>query len=147
MANETFPAFVLGQPSAVTVNPFDSLPIIQGGVTKNASISQIGGSGSGAVAYSVATGVAAAGSTQGTATPLTKQDNQVTSGTGGVILTLNTPGVPTFVHAYAGAPISVYPISGGQINGIGVNAPYTVVDGSSMAFNCLTSTQWYSTSP
>jgi hypothetical protein len=145
MANETFPAFVLGQPAATSVNPFDSLPIIQGGVTKNASISQIGGSG--AVTYSVATGVAAAGSSQSTATPLTKQDNQVTSGTGGVMLTLNTPGVPTFVHAYAGATILVYPTVGGQINGIGVNAPYTVVDGSSMAFNCLTSTQWYSTSP
>lgn len=99
----------------------------------------------------VATGVAAAGIAQGTATSLTANENEVTSSTSGsaqgVKITLNTPGVRTVVHNYSGNQIDVYPPTGGQINRLGTNASFSVADGTSVEFDCMTATQWDTVSP
>ena len=103
--------------------------------------------------YSVALGITAAGTTQGTATSLTAQDNQVTGSSAssvpynGVIITITQQGVPTAVHNYSPNPINVYPPVGAQINNLGVNVSYLIYAGSSMDFRCLSATQYYSTSP
>lgn len=101
--------------------------------------------------YTVANGIAAAGMTQATATALTAQDNEVTSSTGGsqqgVRITLTAPGTPTIVHNYSGGVVDVYPPGTAQINRLGASVSYTMADGSSMEFHCMSATQWYSTSP
>src|SRR6266446_3184399 len=88
----------------------------------------------GTMPYTIARSLAAAGTTQGAATPLTSQDNEITSSTSGVsegvIITLVTPGIPTIVHNYSGNDIFLWPPVGGQINKLGVNVKYRIVDGS-----------------
>lgn len=82
--------------------------------------------------------------------PLTAQDNEITSATATnnyAQITLTTPGVPTIVHAYSGYDIYILPPGGAQINNIGINQPFLVRDGSSIGFNCIRSSQFYTVAP
>ena len=75
------------------------------------------------------TAVAAAGTTQATATSLTANCANVNSGTGGVIITLVRE-----LHMIAnnsGVTITIYPPVGSAINGGTVNSGITVLTGKS----------------
>lgn len=74
-----------------------------------------------------AAAVAAAGSTQGAATPLVSNFSIVTSGgAGGVIITEKHAPTVVAVASGAGGTITVYPPVGGTINALAANAGFAV---------------------
>lgn len=94
--------------------------------------------------------VSAAGTTQGTATAITKQFNFVTASAGNTGVILPTPafaGVEiTFVNVGA-VDALVYPATGGVIDGAGTNNPVTVPAGGTLSVQASTTSQWYSVDP
>lgn len=82
-----------------------------------------------------ATAVAAAGSTQAGATPLTSNFSIVTSGgAGGVIITETKAPTIVIVASGAGGNITVYPPVGGSINGGTANAGFVVATSKQAIF-------------
>lgn len=89
--------------------------------------------------------VVAAGTTQGTATALTKQCNFITSGSGGV--KLPTPvdsgaSVVYFVDNDISTALNIYPHSGGSIDGGTTNAPKSLAAGKVIGFISEGSNEW-----
>ncbi len=76
----------------------------------------------GRLGFDVPQTVAAAGSGQSSATVLTTNYANVTSGTGGVMLSENL----TAVVNTSGSSINVYPPVGGSINGLSANSAFAV---------------------
>lgn len=90
------------------------------------ALSALGVNGAGSGASYAATTVAAAGTTQGTATPLIAAFSLVASGTGGVAVGSNTNQLQLIYNA-TGNSISVYPLSGMKFGANGTaNAPMTL---------------------
>jgi hypothetical protein len=92
-----------------------------------------------------AAGLSGAGTTQGTATAITKQTNEFTTvaaGTGGI---LPSPEQGEFICvANAGAnALSVYPASGHSINALAANAAFSLAAGKNAMFWAATATKWY----
>lgn len=91
---------------------------------------------------SVNAAVTAAGSTQGTATPLTKQINVVStvvSGANGVSLPTAVAGYRiTIINTSANA-LNVYPLGNGTINGGAANTAYSQSSGDKFDFICVNS--------
>jgi hypothetical protein len=105
------------------------------------------GSGSG-VPASVATGIAAAGTTQATATALGTNDwNSVDSGAtnSGVQLVSLQVGQSQTVFNNTGNTIKVYPQSGQSIDAGAANAAYSLTNGKQQTFQQWTTTQVRST--
>lgn len=73
---------------------------------------------------------AAAGSSQATATTLTANNSNITSGTGGVIIGL--PNETNLIMNNSGSNITVYPPVGGTINGGTLNAGFTLTSAKSL---------------
>ena len=96
---------------------------------------------------SVATGISSAGSTQGTATALTKDINVVSAvAVGqGVVLPTAIAGMVIIVNNTSATNLNVYPASGAAINNLATNAAYTHVAGGSLQYYAVSSTQWYIT--
>lgn len=98
---------------------------------------------------SVANGLTAAGSTQGTALAITAQTNVVTTtaASTGVILADIGVGAVQEVFNEGANTLSIYPASGGQIDALGANAAYSLATVSVQVFR-QTATgatpQWYS---
>jgi hypothetical protein len=95
---------------------------------------------------SINASVAAAGSTQGTATALTKEINvisTVTSGANGVVLPTAVAGMVLIVNNTSANTLNVYPASGGVINSGSTNAAYSHVSNASLQYYATSSTQWY----
>jgi len=94
---------------------------------------------------SVATGISAAGSTQGTATAITKDINVVStvSASQGVVLPTAIAGMVIIVNNTSATSLNVYPASGATINSLATNAAYTHVAGGSLQYYAVSSTQWY----
>ena len=94
---------------------------------------------------SVATGISAAGSTQGTATALTKEINVVSivSSGAGVVLPTAVAGMVVNITNTSANSLLVYPASSGTINSLSVNAAFTQSAGATLQFIAPTSTQWY----
>jgi hypothetical protein len=93
---------------------------------------------------SVATGISANGSTQGTATAITKEINiisTVASGAG-IILPAIAGAVVTITNTSANS-LLVYPATGASINSLSANAAFTQGAGSTLQFIAPTATQWY----
>lgn len=86
----------------------------------------------------VAASVAAAGTTQGTATAVAVGYNRVTTGTGGVILPLTEAGRQVFIENQTGATFNIYPPVGGTIADGAANAAVTLPDGAAQMFVPLT---------
>ena len=101
---------------------------------------------SGGMYFSNAASVAAAGTTQGTATVLTADTNAVTSGTGGVVLPSGVGREITVINR-TGSAVNVYPASGYSIDGAGTNAATSVPPNAWITVNCLTSTNYYTIDP
>jgi hypothetical protein len=76
------------------------------------------------------TAFAAAGSGQSSATSLTANAANVSSGSGGVVLASNEQ--TYLIVNSSGSNVSVYPPSGGAFNGGTVNAAFTLTNGKSM---------------
>jgi hypothetical protein len=93
---------------------------------------------------SVGTGISAAGSTQGTATSISKEINivsTVASGAG-VILPAVAGAVITITNTSANS-LLVYPASSAAINSLAANAGFTQGAGSTLQFIAPTTTQYY----
>ena len=98
---------------------------------------------------STTTPISAAGSTQGTATGLTKSYNIVTtvaSNTGVRLPTPSTGGLIIVVVNRGANTLNVYPQSGGTIDGAASNAAVTLVTNSVGTYEASTITQWYTIS-
>jgi hypothetical protein len=94
---------------------------------------------------SVATSISAAGSTQGDATVLSKEFNQVSTVTGGsgVVLPAGVPGLAITITNSSANSLIVYPASGASINLLATNAGYTQSTLATIQYITLTGTQWY----
>jgi len=98
---------------------------------------------------SVGTSISAAGTTQGTATALTKEINVVSTvatGANGVVLPTAVAGMVLTITNTSANSVLVYPASGAAINSLAANAAYTQVSNATLQFVAPTSTQWYTTS-
>jgi len=97
--------------------------------------------------HSRTTGISAAGTTQGTATALTAETNFVTSATGGSADGVLLPTGPAFGSAWitvindTAATVKIYPPSGGQIDSLGSNNPYSLATLKTAMFFLRTATQ------
>jgi hypothetical protein len=94
---------------------------------------------------SVGTGISAAGSTQGTATALTKEFNQVStvSSGQGVVLPTGVAGMAITITNSSANSLLVYPASGGAINSLSTNVSYSHPAVGTLQYITLTGTQWY----
>jgi hypothetical protein len=95
---------------------------------------------------SIAKGIAAKGSTQSTAQPLTASWNEVDTATfadDGVLLSQLQPGQSqtVFNASGSGLPINVYPPPGANIDTLAVNAPYVLNSGLRQTFDFLSPSQ------
>ena len=119
-----------------------------GTLTSLAVTGNISGANITASAYhirSVGTGISAAGSTQGTATTLTKEINVVStvSSGQGVILPTAVAGMVIHITNTSANALLVYPASSGIINSLSANAGYTQGAGATITYIAPTTTQWY----
>ena len=95
---------------------------------------------------SITTGITAAGSTQGTATALTKEINvvsTVSSGANGVVLPTAVAGIVLIVNNTSANTLNVYPATGGAVNSGSTNAAYSHVSGASIQYYATSGTRWY----
>lgn len=95
---------------------------------------------------SVATGLAATGTTQGTALALNRSWNEVTAtpANSGVLLAAFGVGQQSVVFNEGGSALNVYPPAGGQIDALAVDAPYPLPNTKSQEFYQLTAARWRS---
>jgi len=98
-------------------------------------------------APTVALGLSATGSSQGTALPLAANKNQIVSTPfgSGVLLTAAIPGSinPTYVWNGGTNSLFIYPASGGSINGQPANVPISVGSGTLTILVAFSSSTWY----
>lgn len=101
----------------------------------------------GVLAFTLDNNVAAAGATQATATQLDSEWNviSVVALNSGVKLQDVGGGVPTTVFNWGGNTLRIYPPVGGRIDGMAINAPYTLAVTKMQVFYQTTPTQWFST--
>ena len=101
----------------------------------------------GIVIDSISAAVNAAGTTQGTATALVSNINNVTvvtAAAAGVILPTAVAGMRILVRNSDSADtLSIYPATGGTINALAANAAFTLAAGSTIELMATTTTQWY----
>jgi hypothetical protein len=102
---------------------------------------------SGLVIDSISAAVSAAGTTQGTATGLVSNINNVTvvaTGATGVRLPTAVAGMRILVRNSDSADtLSIYPATGGTINALAANAAFTLAAGATIELVATTTTQWY----
>jgi hypothetical protein len=89
--------------------------------------------------------VTAAGTTQATATALNKDENIVTSGTGGVQIQGATTGKIVVVINRTSSAINVYPASGHYFDGLAINTPISLPANAFIELYGFSSTQWNTT--
>ena len=95
---------------------------------------------------SITTGITAAGSTQGTATALTKEINvvsTVSSGANGVVLPAAVAGMVLIINNTSANTLNVYPATGAAINSGSANAAYSHSSAASIQYYATSGTQWY----
>ncbi|NEU14313.1 hypothetical protein G3T14_19590 [Methylobacterium sp. BTF04] len=96
----------------------------------------------GAVLPSVSPSLAAAGTTQATATAIVSGITIVTSGTGGIVLR-NKIGERQEVFNRSGAALNVYPTSGARIEAMTINAAALIPSAGHAVFVCVAAAQCY----
>jgi hypothetical protein len=96
---------------------------------------------------SISAAVSAAGTTQGTATGLVSNINNVTvvtAAAAGVRLPTAVAGMRILVRNSDSADtLSIYPATGGTINALSANAAFTIIAGTTTELVATTATQWY----
>lgn len=126
------------QPNITSVGTLTSLA-----VTGNITAANI--TASTHIIRSITTGISAAGSTQGTATLLTKDVNVVsvvTIGTG-VVLPVAVVGMVIIVNNNGVNALNVYPNTNTTINNLTINSPLEQSPGASLQFYATSPAQWY----
>jgi hypothetical protein len=120
------------------VSGIPSIEVLDNGIVK---LAEFGGF----VAFGVSPAVVAAGSTQATATALTRPINNITTvpASSGVILPVATPGMRVMVRNATVTTVRVYPNSGAQINTLGTNVQLSLETLANIEFVAFTATQWY----
>lgn len=120
------------------VSGVPSIEVLDSGLIKLAEYS-------GFVAYGVSQSVTAAGSTQATATLLTRPISNVTTvpASSGVRFPTATPGMRLVVRNASATLLRVYPASGGQINTLGANTGFQLEGSATIEFIATSATQWY----
>jgi hypothetical protein len=120
------------------VSGIPSIEVLSTGVVK---LAEFGGF----VAYGVSPAVVAAGSTQATATALTRPINNITTvpASSGVILPVATPGMRVMIRNATVTTVRIYPNSGAQINTLGTNIQLNLETLTNIEFVAFTATQWY----
>jgi hypothetical protein len=101
----------------------------------------------GRVAFkSIATSISAAGSTQATATALTKSFNEVTTVSSGQGVVLPSPeaGEIIMVANQGANALNIYPESGHSINNLSANAAQSLATDTRRLFFATSSSKWYS---
>lgn len=138
-----------GAPEAVTTAGIGSLDLRRDGAAGRTLYVKEAGTGNtgwtAALTASLATGLSAAGTTQGTATALTKRVNVVATAaaSSGVILSASLPDEQIIINRGANT-VNVYPPVGGQIDALGVNVAATVASSAKLRVVQASATQWYS---
>ena len=124
-----------------TVNDVSGIPMISVDAGGNIQFAASGGF----VSFGVTTAITAAGSTQGTATALTRPINVVStvSASTGVILPTVPAGARIIIMNTSGTALNVYPPSGALINSAATNAAYSMPAGTRLEFVSVSATQWY----
>lgn len=137
--------FAFSSGADVGLSPGSSLLIVNDG-TKLTDVAGSLSTAAGSAGWTVGT-VAAAGSTQGDAAALAYWNNDVTGADSvkGVLLSASF-GMQAVDNRDLLNGIKVYPPSGGQINALGANNPYTHPLGSRVAYWRFSATQWYTQS-
>jgi hypothetical protein len=100
----------------------------------------------GRVAFkSIATGISAAGGTQGTATALTKSLNEITTvaASQGVVLPSPEAGEIVMIANQGANALNVYPASGHSINNLSANTAQSLATDTRRIFFAVTSSKWY----
>ena len=101
----------------------------------------------GLVIDSISAAVSAAGTTQGTATGLVSNINNVTvvtAAAAGVRLPTAVAGMRILIRNSDSADtLNIYPATGGTINALAANAAFTLTAGSTTELMATTATQWY----
>ena len=94
---------------------------------------------------STATGLTAAGTTQGTALLLARQINDVTvvAASSGVRLPVAVAGMRVIVRNSSVTNLNVYPNTGAQIQSLGANVAMTLVAATMLEYVAVSATQWY----
>jgi len=120
------------------VSGIPSIEVLDNGIVK---LAEFGGF----VAFGVSPAVTAAGSTQATATVLTRPINNITTvpASSGVVLPVATPGMRVMVRNATGTTVRVYPAGGAQINTLGANVQLSLETLANIEFLAFTATQWY----
>lgn len=92
-----------------------------------------------------ATGLTAAGTTQGTALAITNQTNEFTTvaASSGGILPSPEQGEFIFVANAGANALNVYPASGHSINALAANAAFSLAAGKNAVFWAASATKWY----
>lgn len=90
-------------------------------------------------------GLSGAGTTQGTATAITKQTNEFTTvaASSGAILPSPEQGEFIFVQNSGANALNVYPASGHSINALAANAAFSLAVGKNALFWAATASKWY----
>jgi hypothetical protein len=141
---------------ATTSGSLKTINIGTAGVSGSTTAVNIGSAVSGAtstttlnglVVNSISAAVSAAGATQGTATGLVSNINNVTvvaAAADGVRLPTAVAGMRILVrNTDALDTLKIYPATGGQINALGANAAYSLLAGLTIELMATTATQWY----
>jgi hypothetical protein len=125
-----------------TVNDVSGIPMISVDAGGNIQFAVSGGF----VNYGVTTAITAAGSTQGTATTLTRPINvvsTVSSGANGIILPTVPAGARILIVNTSANSLNVYPPSGAVVNSAATNAAYSQPAGARLEYISTSTTQWY----
>lgn len=98
------------------------------------------------IPYLVETGIAAAGATQATATPLTAEWNEIstTPVNSGVVLDSFGQGFNSTIFNAGANALNVYPPVGCTIDVLAINAAYSLAAGKSQIFSQLSATSFRS---
>lgn len=91
-----------------------------------------------------ATTFAAAGTTQGTATSITAASTYVgtAAASSGVVLPSSQPGDEFLIYNGGANALTVYPHSGGKVNGLSTNTGFLLGTNTAVRCYCHTTTQW-----
>jgi hypothetical protein len=141
---------------ATTSGSTKTLNIGTAGVSGSTTAINIGSAVSGAtstttlnglVIDSISAAVSAAGTTQGTATGLVSNINNVTvvtAAAAGVRLPTAVAGMRILIRNSDSLDmLSIYPATGGTINALAANAAFTIIAGATIELVATTTTQWY----
>lgn len=144
--------------SSGNANDYDARIIVSGGSANGSGSLQIiaaggvslpVGSSAPGILGSVSNTVTAAGTTQATATALVSDVNVVTTSTASTGLGVALPGATSGKYAVivnlSANAIKVYPATGHQFDGLGVNAAISLPINGFLEIYASSGTQWYST--